>query len=129
MKDAAIGAGGGGTHGTTGRPNPDVAVFALLYERGPAWIEGRDVPEQPGIAEHRQYLGEHSAQIVANGPLVFESADSVVGLLVLQAGALAEAERFITEDPGVRSRVFRATARRWRLNRFRALEVAAPIQR
>jgi uncharacterized protein YciI len=101
----------------------EMLVFVAMYERGSAWQEGRDVPEQPGFSEHVQYLYAHAEEIVAAGPFPMEPADRVIGLLVFQAHDQEAAEQCIAQDPGIRSGVFKATVRHWRVRRVRSVEM------
>ena len=85
--------------------------FAAIYERGPNWIAGQPISQQP-LSDHVAYLtGLHDQSIVAmGGPF----ADEMGGLVILTAADHTEATRLIDRDPALQSGVLKAQVRAWR---------------
>lgn len=85
--------------------------FAAIYERGPNWIAGKPITQQP-LSEHVAYLmGLHDQSVVAmGGPF----ADETGGLVILAVTDSDEAARLIDHDPAVQSGVLKAQVREWR---------------
>ena len=87
-----------------------MAFFVLHYRRGPNWLEGKPVREQP-LREHITYLHGifGSSMLVAGGP--FKEAEG--GLAIVRAGSLAEARAIADADPGVRLGVLEVDVDEW----------------
>lgn len=85
--------------------------FAAIYERGPNWIAGKPISQQP-LSEHVAYLtGLHDQGVVTmGGPF----ADETGGLVILAVTDGEEAAGVIARDPAVQSGVLKAEVREWR---------------
>lgn len=94
--------------------------YVVLLERDPAWV----APTEPGAAEaltqahiqHTLRLQRDGVALVA-GPMVpgVDPGDRVVGMTVLRARDLAEAERIAASDPAVQAGRLKAKVREWRV--------------
>ena len=89
-----------------------MATCAIHYRRGPAWLEGRSVFEQP-LAAHLVHMRslQRAGTLKLGGPFLDDSG----GLIVVEVENLAEAERLAAADPAVRDRVMVAEAHPWKL--------------
>ena len=87
-------------------------IFVLCYSRGPAWIEGKAVFEQP-LREHLAYMHELKARgvLLLGGPFT----DDEGGLVVAKALSLNEARCLVERDPAVSAGVMVAVAHPWKL--------------
>lgn len=94
-------------------------VFVALYERGPAFASGKDVPEQPHFREHVEHLRSRGERIIAGGPFPVSDGDAAVGMVIFQAANRQGAEEWIAKDPGVTAGVFKVTVRQWRVQAIR----------
>jgi hypothetical protein len=85
-------------------------TFAILYDRGANWIEGRRLKDQP-LREHLDYLlGLHkTGKVTMGGPY----ADETGGLVLVTAGDIDEAERIAANDPAVVAGTLKAQAKAW----------------
>ena len=86
--------------------------FVIYYRRGPAWIEGKTVFEQP-LQPHLAYMKSLAAAgtLKLGGPFL----DDRGGLIVVGAAGIAEAQALFEADPAVRDRVMVAEAHPWKL--------------
>jgi len=86
--------------------------FVIYYRRGPAWIEGKTVFEQP-LQPHLAYMKRLAAAgtLKLGGPFV----DNCGGMIVVDAAGIAEAQALFEADPAVRDRVMVAEAHPWKL--------------
>ena len=89
-------------------------TYLVVYSRGPAWLEGKPMREQPGLREHfAYYLDLHGrGRLVAGGGF----GDGEGGAAVFTADSDEAAEAFIAADPAVKSGAFRPELRRWKMN-------------
>lgn len=89
-------------------------VYLVLYRRGPAWVEGKPMREQPSLREHFAfYVDLHrQGRLIAGGGFTDESG----GAAVFSAAGDEEAAALIAADPAVASGVFRHELQRWKLN-------------
>jgi uncharacterized protein YciI len=89
-------------------------AYLVLYRRGPAWVEGKPMREQPSLPEHFAfYLDLHrQGRLIAGGGFTDESG----GAAVFSAAGDEEAAALVAADPAVRSGVFRHELQRWKLN-------------
>lgn len=87
---------------TTAPPVPPSHHF-VLYRRGPGWLEGKSLFEQPlqGHAEHNAKL-EAEGLLVVSGPLL----DREGGLSVLAVADGDRAREIVARDPAVRDGIF-----------------------
>jgi uncharacterized protein YciI len=72
--------------------------FVVLLKRGPNWIPGKGVSEQP-LLKHGKYLKE----LMDKGSLQFAGPflDDSGGLILLNATDGSEAKRIVEHDPAV----------------------------
>lgn len=87
-------------------------AFVIYYRRGPAWVEGKSVFEQP-LQEHLAYVKGLAARgtLRLGGPFTDDSG----GLIVVDAANVADAQALLEADPAVRDRVMTAEAHPWKL--------------
>lgn len=87
-------------------------AFVICYRRGPAWLDGKTVFEQP-LQAHLAYMKSLSAAgtLMLGGPFV----DDLGGLIVVAAAGADEARAIYEADPAVRDRVMVAEAHPWKL--------------
>ena len=74
--------------------------FALLYSRGPNWLPGKPLPDQP-LRGHLNYMLTLNAEgiVKMGGPFEGESS----GLGVIEAADLEEVHDLVGWDPAIRS--------------------------
>lgn len=86
--------------------------FVICYRRGPAWIEGKTVFEQP-LQAHLAYMKTLRAEstLILGGPFI----DDTGGLIVVDARNLPEANAILEKDPAVRDCLMIAEAHPWKL--------------
>lgn len=106
----------------TAQPHAPAAAantYLVVYRRGPAWVDGKPMREQPGLREHfAYYLDLHGqGRLVAGGGFTDESG----GAAIIKADDDAAADAFIAADPAVKSGVFRPTLQRVKLNDWDAI--------
>lgn len=89
-------------------------TYLVLYRRGPAWVEGKRMRDQPGLREHFEYyLDVHrEGRLICGGGFPDESG----GAAVFTADSDEAAQALVTSDPAVRSGAFGYELKRWRLN-------------
>jgi uncharacterized protein YciI len=87
-------------------------AFVIDYRRGPAWIEGRSVFEQP-LQGHLAYMRSLQAlgTLVLGGPFL----DDAGGLIVVRTEDADEARTLLQADPAVQEGVMVAEAHPWKL--------------
>jgi uncharacterized protein YciI len=92
--------------------------FAIVYRRGPSWVERRSIFEQP-LQAHLAYMKNLSAQsiLLLGGPFT----DDTGGLIVVAVDSLEEANALINKDPAVQEQIMCAEAHPWKLIRGEAL--------
>ena len=79
--------------------------FVIRYEAGPAWKAGQPMDKQD-LREHFFYM----RRLHANGTIVLAGpVGANGGLVVLRAPSQAAAETVMTNDPAVKSGVFRGS--------------------
>jgi len=72
--------------------------------RGPAWVEGRSVREQPQWAEHAAFADRlvDEGRILLGGP-IDDPDDRVVALIAMEASDVAGVHEGFADDPWVLS--------------------------
>jgi uncharacterized protein YciI len=87
-------------------------AFVIYYRRGPAWIDGKTVFEQP-LQEHLAYMKglKAAGTLMLGGPFT----DNSGGMVVVDAAGADEAQAILEGDPAVRDRVMVAEAHPWKL--------------
>jgi uncharacterized protein YciI len=80
--------------------------FVIVLERGPNWLPGKTVSQQP-LGEHGRYLQRLMAigKLVIAGPFL----DDQGGLVLLKAANLAEAQQIANKDPAIQNGILRPT--------------------
>jgi len=80
-------------------------VWLITYARGPKWIEGKGLQEQPGLAEHGSYMKDlwDAGVLRDGGPLI----DDQGGMITIRAKNAEAAKKIVAEDPGIRNGVFK----------------------
>ncbi|MEO8029062.1 MAG: YciI family protein [Bryobacteraceae bacterium] len=80
--------------------------FVIVLARGPKWLAGKPVSEQP-LREHGRYLQGlmEGGTLVLAGPFLDDSG----GLILLKTTDEAEAQKIAHEDPAVRSGIMTPT--------------------
>lgn len=89
-------------------------TYLVVYRRGPGWVEGKPMREQPKLLEHFSYYIELHRKGVLLGAGGF--TDESGGAAVFEAESDAAANQIINEDPAVTSQVFAFELQRWKLN-------------
>ncbi|MCP5075606.1 MAG: hypothetical protein GY947_20240 [Rhodobacteraceae bacterium] len=85
--------------------------FAVWYEPGENWAEGKPIGEQE-LGDHLKYLlGLHDRGVVEHGG---PFADGTAGLVVLNAEGIKQANEHAANDPAVRAGILQAAVREWR---------------
>jgi uncharacterized protein YciI len=87
-------------------------IFAICYSRGPSWVVGKSVFEQP-LAAHLAYMTALKTRgtLLLGGPYT----DDHGGLIVVKVPGEQAARDLIAADPAVRAGVMTATAHPWKL--------------
>ena len=101
--------------GTADDPTVRDRVFLVVFEPGPAWIEGKALSEQP-LREHGRYVLQRYAEglIREAGPFTDDSG----GALIYRVDSMAEVEALLAEDPAVAHGVMVPTVHPWLLREW-----------
>jgi uncharacterized protein YciI len=96
--------------------------FALCYQRGPGWVPGKPVFEQP-LHAHRLYMRQlfEAGTLRLGGPFL----DDTGGLVIVQAADEGAARELLDRDPAISAGVMRATLHSWQV--LAGAEVLAAI--
>jgi uncharacterized protein len=88
------------------------SMYLVIFRRGPSWVPGKSVAEQP-LKEHGRYL----LSLHRKGALKFAGpfADDSGGAMVLETLDDAQAEAIVSADPAVVGRVLTFELHRWTL--------------
>lgn len=86
-------------------------MFIVLYTPGPAWLQGKLIPEQPFYREHGRYMKQVFArrQLIMGGPFL----DNQGGLGILDVANVAQAYEIVEHDPAVLAKVFQPHVHPW----------------
>ena len=100
------------------------ALFALIHRPGPAWQDGIDYREQPGIERHIGYMRRlfDEGRMVMGGPFL----DDGGGLVLIEAESLDEATTLAGDDPTIRGGLLSAEVHPWRVV-FRREDSGDPV--
>ncbi len=73
--------------------------FVILYTRGPAWVAGKPLRDQPNFTAHGHYLTGllDEGRLILSGPFLDEPG----ALAIVEAADKAEAEAIARRDPPV----------------------------
>ena len=86
--------------------------FVIVLERGPNWLLGKTVSQQP-LREHGRYLQRlmEIGKLLLAGPFL----DDQGGLILLKAANLSEAQQIASEDPAIQKGILRPTVHPFRI--------------
>jgi uncharacterized protein YciI len=79
-------------------------VFALVFRSGPAWDPAKAPGEQAFFADHSKNLRD----LKAEGRIALGGRFSDMGLVLVRADSLADAQALVDRDPSVKNGTFRA---------------------
>ena len=97
-----------------------MSLFVLIHRPGPRWQHGLPFPEQPGIMDHIGFMHGLDAdhRLILGGPFDDEwtgsSETTPVGMAIITAEDLEEAQGLAASDESVRSGLIDVTVRPWR---------------
>ncbi len=94
-------------------------VFAAVYSRGPAWIEGKPLFEQPRIREHVQHFESLGDRLIGAAPFSPDPSDRAVGMVLLVAENEETARTWANADPAAVGKVMEVKLYPWRISRLR----------
>jgi uncharacterized protein YciI len=97
-------------------------VFAVIYERGPAYENGKNITEQANIKDHVAYSESLGEKFISGGLLGTLTEDKVLGMVVFEADSAEAAKQWVSKDPGVMSSVLSANVRQWQVSKIRAYQ-------
>jgi len=101
---------------TGGQQPPQKHVYVALYERGPAWVEGKPAKDLPNFPEHLAHIRAIEPQVLGVGPFAGSAGDSFIGMLVLSASSEDDARKLAESDPFVTAKYTRVTkVLRWQV--------------
>ena len=86
-------------------------IFAVVYTPGPAWIQEKQVVEQPFFKEHARYMRRFfdDRRLLMGGFFL----DNQGGLGILEVANEAEAREIVEQDPAVLEKVFQPHLHPW----------------
>jgi uncharacterized protein YciI len=96
-----------------------VALFVLFHRPGPRWQPGVEFPAQAGIMDHIGFMHrvDREGRLVLGGPFDDEPAGPAdggpVGIAIIQADGLADAEAIAASDESVQKGLLTVTIRPW----------------
>ena len=84
--------------------------FVAIYRRGPGWLPGKPLREQP-LKPHLDYLlGLHrQGKLTMGGPF----GDETGGLVLLDVANLEDASALIAADPAIIAGLLQAEVKAW----------------
>jgi uncharacterized protein YciI len=95
-----------------------VSLFVLFHRPGPAWQADVEFPSQDGIMDHILFMRrlDEEGRLVLGGP--FDDgpaglAGGPVGMAIIHAESLAEAQAIGSSDASVQAGLISFTARPW----------------
>jgi hypothetical protein len=97
-------------------------VFAVIYERGSAYEDNKNITQQANIKDHIAYGETLGAKFLAGGLLGTLTEDKVLGMVVFEAENIGAAKQWVSQDPGIQNRVLRATVRHWQVTNIKAYQ-------
>jgi uncharacterized protein YciI len=85
--------------------------YVFFHTPGPAWVDGIDFREQPGVIDHVKYMASFLAtdQLLIGGPFL----DNSGGMMVMRAENQEAAERAAYADPAVKAGLLRVNVKPW----------------
>jgi uncharacterized protein len=88
------------------------SIYAICYRRGPAWVTGKSVFDQP-LQPHLAYMKglRQQGRLLLAGPFV----DDEGGLVVVRAADIEAARQVADDDPAIHSGVMTASVHPWKV--------------
>jgi len=95
-----------------------VSLFVLIHRPGPSWQAGVGFPSQDGITDHIGFMRrmDDEGRLVLGGPFDDEwvgSDATPVGMAIIEADSLQDAEALAASDASVQSGLIEVTVRAW----------------
>ena len=95
-----------------------MSIFVLIHRPGPQWRAGVDFPGQEGIVDHFRFMRrlDDEQRLILGGPFDDEwvgSENTPVGMAIINAGSLQEAQDVADSDASVQSGLISVTVRPW----------------
>jgi uncharacterized protein YciI len=86
---------------------------AVLYSRGPKWVEDKNFIEQP-IAPHAQYMHALLTQkrLMLGGPY----RDNLGELTILRVADFPDARAIVDHDPAIQAGILKAELHPWQIS-------------
>ena len=86
------------------------SYFVGIYARGPSWLPGKTIREQP-LEAHFAYMEalQDSCVLVLGGPF----KDDEGALAVIETNSLTEARLIFAADPAVKQAIFSVSIHPW----------------
>lgn len=97
-------------------------VYAVIYERGSAYENSKNITEQTNIKDHIAYGQTLGGKFIAGGLLGTLTDDKVLGMVLLEAENISAAKEWVSQDPGVKSNVLSANVRHWQVTNIKAYQ-------
>lgn len=97
-------------------------VFAVIYERGSAYDDSKNITEQANIKDHIAYGQTLGDKFLAGGLLGTLTQDKVLGMVVFEAANIEAAKQWVSQDPGVQNNVLNANVRHWQVTSIKAYQ-------
>jgi uncharacterized protein YciI len=91
-------------------------LYVIVHHRGPAWQDGVPYLEQPAIGGHIGFMQDITDRglMVLGGPYTDADASGIVGMAIVSAAGLEQAEAIAAEDPSIAAGMIEARVRPWR---------------
>jgi uncharacterized protein YciI len=109
---ALLAAGRGGTAqepSPSAPASPPTKLFAVVIRTGPAWDPAKPPGEQRLFKEHSQNIG----RLKAEGRLAVGGRFSDMGLLLVKASSVQDAQALMDQDPSLAAGTFKAEVHPW----------------
>ena len=89
--------------------------FVIEHSPGPAWADGVAYREQPGIGSHLEFMRSlhDRGLLVLGGPLLDDADGAHVGMAIVRAASLEDAEALAGADASVQAGLLRYRVRPW----------------
>ncbi len=87
-------------------------TYLVIYRPGPKWLDGKPLGEQP-LMEHGKYMLSLyiKGSMMHAGPFL----DDAGGAVILVVADESEAKHLVTEDPAVKTGLFKYEMHPWKL--------------